>query len=260
MKIIKVDPRVCTRWEYADRNSFEFGDINSLAEDIKRNGQVTPVFVRPLIEDDRFKYEVIAGSRRMQACLTANMTLDAIVVEVSDLEAATIQIKENEQLNLSEYSKGISYAKLKRDGKLTQEQLAVIVGCSRKKIQSLLSFEKVDSDIWDAVTNMTKVSARSAETILALSKKSDAHKEAIIEIAEEIRKGAGSVRIEKLVNAVLHGEFNTHDTEEVSLPNGQVIASWRKGGVFFAKNINLDKKKFNKLLIEFFRDKKTTEH
>ena len=41
MEIIEVDPRVCKRWQYADRNSFEFGDTNILAEDIKRNGQIT---------------------------------------------------------------------------------------------------------------------------------------------------------------------------------------------------------------------------
>ena len=28
MEIIKIDPSLCTRWKYADRNSFEFGDIN----------------------------------------------------------------------------------------------------------------------------------------------------------------------------------------------------------------------------------------
>ncbi len=38
MEIIKIDPSLCTRWKYADRNSFEFGDINLLAEDIKLNG------------------------------------------------------------------------------------------------------------------------------------------------------------------------------------------------------------------------------
>ena len=35
MEVIEIDPRLCTRWKYADRNSFEFGDTNILAEDIK---------------------------------------------------------------------------------------------------------------------------------------------------------------------------------------------------------------------------------
>jgi len=28
MQIIKLDPRDCTRWKYADRSPFEFGDTN----------------------------------------------------------------------------------------------------------------------------------------------------------------------------------------------------------------------------------------
>ncbi|WHA04513.1 ParB N-terminal domain-containing protein [Candidatus Bandiella numerosa] len=62
MQIIDIDPRDCTRWKFADRSSFEFGDTNLLAEDIKRNGQIEPVFVREL-KNSKFKYEVIAGSR-----------------------------------------------------------------------------------------------------------------------------------------------------------------------------------------------------
>ena len=252
MEIIEIDPRVCKRWQYADRNSFEFGDTNILAEDIKRNGQITPVFVRTLKNNDKFKYEVIAGSRRLQACLAVDLPMKAILTDVSDTEAATIQIKENEQLGLSEYSRGMSFAKLKQDGKLTQEQLAEIAGCSRKKIQNLLAFEKIDKAIWNAVTNMSKVSARSAETILALSKKSAAHKEALIEIAEEIRKGAGSVRIEKLVNEILNGEFGKEEEEIITNHTGQVLAKWKDGKLFFAKDLKLDKNKFNKMLVDFF--------
>ena len=251
MEVIELDPRVCTRWKYADRSSFEFGNSNSFAEDIKRNGQITPIAVRPLVNNDKFQYEVIAGSRRLQACLTANIPIKAIVYNVSDKEAVAIQIKENDKLELSEYSKGISYAKLKQDGKLTQEQLAEIVGCSRKKMQSFLAFKKISQDVWDAVDNMTKVSSRAAETILALSKKSDAHKKAIIEIAEEIRKGAGSVRIEKLVNTTLNTDDDKQD-EIITNSTGQVIATWKKGGIFFEKNIDFDRKKFNELVLQFF--------
>jgi len=255
MEIIEVDPRICKRWQYADRNSFEFGDTNILAEDIKRNGQITPVFVRALKDNGKFKYEVIAGSRRLQACLASDLLLKAILTDVTDIEAATIQIKENEQLRLSEYSRGMSFAKLKQDGKLTQEQLAEVTGCSRKKIQNLLAFEKIDKAIWNAIANMSKVSARSAETILAFSKKSTAHKEALIEIAEEIRKGAGSVRIEKLVNKILNSEPGKQEEEIITNRTGEVLAVWKKGGIFFSKNVNVDRRKLNKLLVEFFKNK-----
>ncbi|RZI45473.1 ParB N-terminal domain-containing protein [Candidatus Finniella inopinata] len=47
MHVIEVDPKKCRRWKLADRSGFEFGNIYALAEDIKKNGQVEPVLVRP---------------------------------------------------------------------------------------------------------------------------------------------------------------------------------------------------------------------
>ena len=119
MQIIDIDPRDCTRWKFADRSSFEFGDTNLLAEDIKRNGQIEPVFVREL-KNSKFKYEVIAGSRRLQACLNANLPLKAIITDISDIKAAITQIKENENLAISDYSKGISYVKLQKELNLSR--------------------------------------------------------------------------------------------------------------------------------------------
>lgn len=258
MDIIEINPRDCTRWKYADRSFFEFGDLDLLAESIKKHGQIEPVYVRTLKEHPKFKYEVLAGSRRWKACLNEDLTMKAIVNNVSDFEASIIQIKENEKVTISEYSKGMSFSKLKEDHKLTQEQLAEITGFSRRKIQNLLAFAKVDKAIWESVSNISKVSAKSAETILSLSKKSDTYKHALIEIAEEIRKGAGSKRIEQLVNSVLLGQEHQETSHDlIQSSSGQVFATWNNGKLCFSKNINLDKKAFNKYLIKFFSKKES---
>lgn len=253
MEIIKINPSECTRWKYADRSSFEFGDLSALANSIKKHGQIEPIYVRELKTNPKFKYEVLAGSRRWKACLGESITLKAIVNNVSDLEASIIQIKENDKVAISEYSRGISFAKLKEDNKLTQEQLAEITGCSRRKIQNLLAFAKVDQEIWNAVSNMSKVSGKTAETILSLCNKSDVYKHALIEIAEDIRHGAGSKRIEQLVNEIVLGEeFAENDNELIQFPSGQVFATWKNGKLSFSKNLNIDKKALNKHLLKFF--------
>lgn len=256
MEIIEVNPRDCIRWKYADRSLFEYGDTNLLAEDIKRNGQIEPVFLRPL-RGGEFKYEVIAGNRRFQACLNAGLLMKGVVYDVPDDRAAIIQVKENEHIALSDYSKGMSYARLAQDNKFTQEQLAEIAGVGRRKMQNLLCFAKVDQDIWDNVANMSKVSAKSAETILALSKKSSLHKEALINAAEEIRKGAGGKRIEQMVNLSLAEknkgkEDKTGSEDCLTLPSGQVIGEWRGTRFVFEKDARFDKAKMNKHLAKFF--------
>jgi len=256
MEIINISPRDCTRWKYADRSFFEFGDLSALTESIKLHGQIEPIYVRELSNNSEFKYEVLAGSRRWKACLSENITLKAIVKNVSDEEAAIIQIKENEKVEISDYSKGIVFSKLQKDNKLTQEQLSDIVGCSRRKIQNLLCFDKVHPDIWKAVSNMSKVSAKSAETIMHIANKSERHKAALIEIAEDIRKGAGDRRIAQLVDKILLGDkFEDLTGDLIQSDSGQVFATWKNGAIIFSKNLNIDKKALNEYLIKFFTSK-----
>ena len=253
MEIIDIDPRECTKWKYADRSNFEFGDTDQLAMDIMTNGQINPVYVRPLKNNNKFKYEVIAGSRRLRACLDHNIMIKAVICNISDDEAATIQIKENDKLPLSEYSKGLSFAKLKRDQKLSQEELAKVTGYSRRKIQGLLAFDKISSDICDAIYNMSKISSKSAETIIELSNKSKAHKDALIQIADEIKKGIGRRNIEKLVNNILYGENNEED-QLIQTPAGKTLAYWKNGNLNFDKDFNPDKRKINSFIVKLYQN------
>jgi ParB family chromosome partitioning protein len=73
--IIKIDPKSCICWEYADRQEFEMGDLNKLANDILMNGQLQPIIVREVGEN----YEIIAGQRRWRACKIAGINVKAIV-------------------------------------------------------------------------------------------------------------------------------------------------------------------------------------
>lgn len=173
MNIITVNPRECVRWSYADRILFECGDIPSLAEDIKNNGQIEPVHLRLREHDPKFKYEVIAGSRRWKACLDADLPLRAVIDNVTDDQAAIIQIKENQGLGLCDYSKGLYYAKLLEDHKITQESLANNINASRAKLTQCLTFNKVPKAIWYSVGNMSKVSSRTSATIYSLSQKGE---------------------------------------------------------------------------------------
>lgn len=74
IKILNVDPSTCKRWKFADRIEADFFKIDELAEDILKNGQINPVLIRAA-DDENFKYEIIAGSRRWKACLLANIVV-----------------------------------------------------------------------------------------------------------------------------------------------------------------------------------------
>ena len=185
--------------------------------------------------------------------------LKAYICDVSDKEASIIQEKENDKFPISDYSKGISYHKMQEGLSLTQSELTAMLGLSKRKLQNYLSFAKVDASIWDAVSNMSKVSAKSAETIQLLSRKSIKHKEALIEIAEDIKKGMGSRKIEQMVSNIIMGSKVEKNYESIESDDGVLLASWENNKLRFSKNINFDKKKIAKLLIEFFSDSRNIE-
>lgn len=252
MEVIEVDPKDCIRWEFADRSGFEFGDIHVLAQDILKNGQIEPVILR-ISQNPQYKYEVIAGSRRWKACLEVGIPLKGIVRELSDEQAAIAQIKENQHLPICDYSKGIYYARLLKERKMTIAKLAESIGCSNPKLKNFLTFEKVPQPVWNAVGNLSKVSSRTARVIYTLSQKGKKYVEALIGQAEEIRKGAGSRTLERKVLNVVQGEDAKGAQEAILLPSGEIIAHWTKDGIRFDRNILVDRKGLEKIIIGYFR-------
>lgn len=253
MQVIEVEPKSCTRWAFADRSGFEFGDVFELAQDIIANGQVEPVILRKS-QIPGFEYEIIAGSRRWKACLEAGINLKGIVQELSDEQASVVQIKENQQLSICDYSKGIYYSKLLAEKKTTRANLTKLAGCSPSKLDNFLTFEKIPATIWEAVGNPSRVSSRTAATILALSQKGDKYVDALIHLAEDIRKGAGSRTLEQKVLEVVNEEGDgVGIREQIALPSGKLIANWTKGGIQFAKDISFNQEAFEKMVVQFFQ-------
>ncbi|WP_192484821.1 MULTISPECIES: ParB/RepB/Spo0J family partition protein [Cysteiniphilum] len=248
MEVIEINPSQCKRWEFADRSAFEFGDIHALGMDIKKNGQVEPVMVRPLKNDAQYQYEVIAGSRRWKACLELDIDLRAIVKDISDEQAYFLQLRENEKQPISDYSRGIHFQKLLDSNKTTVAEIASYLHCSKEKVYDLLSFNKVPQQIWDAVINMGKVSCRSSKVIALLARKGDEYIAALIEIAEDIRKGAGCKKIEKLVNEIVHGEQDIDDHKEIITDHGQVIGKWVKNTIVFDQSFTFSQDQIEQAL------------
>jgi len=90
--------------EKSDTNTkrvrINFGDILKLAESIKNNGLLHPVVVDELEGDSEKKYRLIAGERRIRACIFNGMTkipatlfskLDDIDRKICELEENTIR-------------------------------------------------------------------------------------------------------------------------------------------------------------------------
>ena len=257
MSLKELDPKDCQRWKYADRSAFEMGDLYLLAEDIKKNGQIEPIIVRALKGNNDIHYEVIAGSRRWQACLQHNLPIKAIVHDLDDKEAMVVQIKENEKEEICDYSKGLFFSSLLQDSKTSQKELLEATGLSKTQLLRFLCFEKVPASIWNAIKVMSKVSVRAAQTIYELSQKGELYVDALIDISDEIKKGAGSRRIEKMVQELLGSEVEGIDTSSyIFFTDGRKLGEWTKTGIKFDKTLPINQKKLSQNLVKFFEKKK----
>lgn len=181
--------------------------------------------------------------------------------DLNNQQAAIAQLKENQQLSLSDYSKGISYAKMLQEETLSRSQLSAAIGCSKSKLQNFLAFADIEASIWQAVGNLSKVSSRTATTILTLQKKGQAYIEAMIELAEEIKKGMGCATLEQKVLEIVQGKpAGIEYQKTIELPSGQIIATWEKNGLRFAKDVHIDQEQFNALVVSFFEKEHTSSH
>lgn len=258
--ILSVDPSSICNWEFHDRTNFELGDLEALAFDLKNNGQAQPCVVRRYDKSPEFSYELIVGERRWRAAQIAGINLLVIIKNLSDHQAATLQISENNnRKDLSDFSRGMNYAKLIAQNILQQKDLENILQKDKREISRLLSFRDIPQDVWDAIEDPTHISARTAGEMRALiNKGGEPYKLAIISLASRLRSGKlGASNLVREIEKIVQAEDSSlKHPIEVRNPSGRHLFSWRKDsngniGITFPKDVRdrIDRDKLERTLI-----------
>ena len=236
-RIILVKTKHIRNWELKDRPKSELGDIDTLANELLEIGQQTPCIVRPLRNVSSYKYELIAGERRLKAAIIANIQLKVIVKELSDSEAAVIQLSENNsRKNLSDYAKGISYSKIIEKGLMTQTGLMKKIGLNKVSISRLLSFRNIPSSIISSIGDMTKISARTSSTIVSLSNKGDEYIRCIINHGKLLKTGkVGHEKLNRIVELEINKEYNNDNIVIFHYKPDSIIFKWYQ----YEKKLNI---------------------
>ncbi len=245
--IVLLNPNDILNWSFHDRPEAELGDIEALAKDFSTIGQQQPCIVRPTPIGTKEKYELIIGERRWRAAQKANIELKVIIKELSDQEAALAQAAENDnRKDLSDYAKGIYYAKLINSNILKQADLIAKLNKSRQYISALLAFSQIPKEIIDAIGDMTKVSSRTAETIRRLANKGEDYISAIISKASSIREGRlGNTSLPLVIDKIIDTKANALEKDlnkKIYSSNGRHLFTIRQDNnhlpsIHFPKNI-----------------------
>lgn len=247
--IVNLDCSVIDTWEFRDRKSFELGNIDDLAASIKHGGQCQPiVVVRPSAafkpkDDPNAQYVVIAGYRRWMACKKYKMDVLAVVRTLTFEQAITVLASENEKESVSEYSKGMFYHTLLTTQKISEQELSLRLNISRNTLHAYLAFSQVPENIWKAIGDLSRVSAKTASVILSFINKGPVYVKAIKSIAKKIAQGYGEKRIQEAVESIVHKNNHRLSQDELDHQvtlNGKVIMNAHHGRIKFAKTLISD--------------------
>ncbi len=147
---------------YQPRKTFSQDTLAELCDSIKQYGLIQPITVR---KGTYSKYELIAGERRLRACIMAKMqTIPAIIIDVNSYESAAIAMIENLQReNLSFFDEAEGYSNLISDFNITQEELARKVGKTQATIANKIRILKLSPAVKKVIKtyNLTERHARA---------------------------------------------------------------------------------------------------
>ncbi len=127
------------RNKYQPRKTFDAESLEELTLSIKERGIIQPIIVRRS-EQQKNKYEIIAGERRWLAAQNAGLhEVPVVVTEADDLKSLEFAIVENVQrhdLNAIEEAQG--YQKLISEFAYDQEKVSKFIGKSRSHVANCL--------------------------------------------------------------------------------------------------------------------------
>ena len=131
---------------YQPRMSFDNEALRELADSIRTFGLIQPITVRRKGDG---KYQIISGERRYRASIMAGMDMiPAYIRDASDQGMLEMAIVENIQReNLDPIEVAMSYQRLMEECRLTQEQMADLVGKKRASVANQLRLLKLPAKV-----------------------------------------------------------------------------------------------------------------
>src|SRR5690625_3243919 len=125
------------------RGNFRQGELEELAESLRRHGVIQPLILRSPPENSQ-RYQIIAGERRWRAAQIAGLhAVPAILRELEDQQVIELAIIENVQrVDLDPVEEARGYTQLVENFGYTQEQLAGTIGKSRSHVANTMRDRK----------------------------------------------------------------------------------------------------------------------
>ena len=182
--------------KYQPRKIFDEDNLNDLTNSIKERGILQPIIVRKS-NDDKSKFEIIAGERRWLAAQKAGLhTVPVVITEADDLKSLEFAIVENVQrhdLNSLEEAQG--YKRLIDEFNYDQEKVSKFIGKSRSHITNSLRLLTLPLEVIKLIETQ-KLTAGHAKILVGLENSSFVANK-IVEKKLSVRQAESFVKIFK---------------------------------------------------------------
>ena len=154
--------------KYQPRKIFDEDNLNDLTNSIKERGILQPIIVRKS-NDEKSKFEIIAGERRWMAAQRAGLhNVPVVITEADDLKSLEFSIVENVQrhdLNPLEEAQG--YKRLIEDFNYDQDKVSKFIGKSRAHISNCLRLLSLPKEVIELIIE-EKISQGHAKILVGL--------------------------------------------------------------------------------------------
>ena len=182
--------------KYQPRKFFDENNLQELTNSIKERGVLQPIIVRKS-NDDKSKFEIIAGERRWLAAQKAGLhKVPVVITEADDLKSLEFAIVENVQrhdLNPLEEAQG--YKRLIEEFNYDQEKVSKFIGKSRSYIANCLRLLTLPEEVVKLIENK-KITVGHAKILVGLENASFVANK-IIEKKLSVRQSENFVKIFK---------------------------------------------------------------
>ena len=195
--IKKLSISVLVSNKFQPRKIFDEESLKDLTNSISERGIIQPIIVRKS-NDDKAKFEIIAGERRWLAAQKAGLhEVPVVITEADDLKSLEFAIVENVQRNdLNAIEEAQGYQRLIKDFSYDQEKVAKFIGKSRSHITNCLRLLTLPTEVLKLIETK-KLTPGHAKILVGLDNAEFVAKK-IVEKKLSVRQAENFVKIFKI--------------------------------------------------------------
>ncbi len=145
-EVVLIPARMIQPNPHQPRSSFNWDDLEGLAQSIHFNGLLQPITVRRKCNGN---YELISGERRLRACKMAGLSaIPSIIIDIDEEESALLALVENMQReDLHFFEEATAIERLIKGFGLTAEEVARNLGKTQSSLTNKLRILRLPDEI-----------------------------------------------------------------------------------------------------------------